>query len=130
MHLQLGQAHEVVTVEALAAQLSYDRHTIDGVVTKQQIDSLPLNGRSFLQLAQLQPGVSVSPASIGEYNRQFDVNILGAGSESVRITVDGATVNDAVTWKCRPQSPLAFLRAGHLEIATEFHADLRPRLVV
>jgi outer membrane receptor for ferrienterochelin and colicin len=97
MHLQLGQAHEVVTVEALAAQLSYDRHTIDGVVTKQQIDSLPLNGRSFLQLAQLQPGVSVSPASIGEYNRQFDVNILGAGSESVRITVDGATVNDAVT---------------------------------
>src|SRR5579864_393070 len=97
MHLQVGQAQEVVTVEALAAQLSYDRHTIDGVVTKQQIDSLPLNGRSFLQLAQLQPGVSVSPANIGEYNRQFDVNILGAGSESVRITVDGATVNDAVT---------------------------------
>jgi outer membrane receptor for ferrienterochelin and colicin len=97
MHLQVGQAQEVVTVEALAAQLSYDRHTIDGVVTKQQIDSLPLNGRSFLQLAQLQPGVSVSPANIGEYNRQFDVNILGAGSESVRITVDGATVNDSVT---------------------------------
>ena len=97
LHLQVGQAQEVVTVEALAAQISYDRHDVDGVVNKQQIDSLPLNGRSFLQLAQLQPGVSVTAASIGEYNRQFDVNILGAGSESVRITVDGATVNDAVT---------------------------------
>ncbi|HVP45943.1 MAG TPA: TonB-dependent receptor, partial [Bryobacteraceae bacterium] len=97
LHLQVGTSQEIVTVEAAAAQISYDRHTIDGVVNKQQIDSLPLNGRSFLQLAQLQPGVSVSPASIGEYNRQFDVNILGAGSESVRITVDGATVNDAVT---------------------------------
>jgi len=97
LHLELGTSQEIVTVEAAAAQISYDRHTIDGVVNKQQIDSLPLNGRSFLQLAQLQPGVSVSPASIGEYNRQFDVNILGAGSESVRITVDGATVNDAVT---------------------------------
>ena len=57
MRLQVGQASEVVTVEALAAQLSYDRHTIDGVVTKQQIDSLPLNGRSFLQLSMLEPGV-------------------------------------------------------------------------
>src|SRR5215469_16966146 len=97
LHLEVGQSKEVVTVEALSTQLDFDRQTIDGVVNKQQIDSLPLNGRSFLQLAQLQPGVSVSPASIGEYNRQFDVNILGAGSESVRITVDGATVNDAVT---------------------------------
>ena len=97
MKLEVGQTTEVVQVEALATQISYDRHNIDGVVNKQQIDSLPLNGRSFLQLAQLQPGVSVSPANIGEYNRQFDVNILGAGSESVRITVDGATVNDAVT---------------------------------
>jgi len=96
-HMQVGQAKEVVTVEALAAQIEYDRHTIDGVITKQQIDSLPLNGRSFLQLAQLQPGVTVSPAGTGEYNRQFDVNILGRGSESVRVTVDGATENDPVT---------------------------------
>jgi hypothetical protein len=97
IHMQVGQSKEVVTVEALATQLDFDRQTIDGVVTRQQIDSLPLNGRSFLQLAQLQPGVSVSPGNIGQYNRQFDVSVLGRGSESVRITVDGATVNDPVT---------------------------------
>jgi len=97
LHMQVGQAQEVVTVEALASQIEYDTQTIDGVVTKEQIDNLPLNGRSFLQLAQLQPGVSVSAAGIGQYNRQFDVSILGRGSESVRVTVDGATVNDVVT---------------------------------
>src|SRR5262249_45891670 len=37
--------------------------------------------------------------SAGQYNRQFDVNVLGAdsGNGSVRITVDGATVADSVT---------------------------------
>ncbi len=97
LHMQIGQASEVVSVEAATSQIEYERHTIDGVVNRQQVDSLPLNGRSFLQLAQLEPGVRVSSSSLGQYNRQFDVNILGAGSESVRITVDGATVNDSIT---------------------------------
>ena len=97
VHLQVGATKDVVNVESVTPLIEYDRHTIDGVVTRQQIDSLPLNGRSFLQLAMLEPGVSVSANSLGQYNRQFDVNIMGSGSESVRITVDGATVNDSVT---------------------------------
>jgi hypothetical protein len=95
--MQVGQPNEVVTVEASTAQIEYESHSVDGVVNRQYIDALPLNGRSFLQLASMEPGVTVSPAGIGQYNRQFDVNILGSGSEVVRITVDGATVNDSVT---------------------------------
>ena len=34
-------------------------YKIDGVVNRKQIDNLPLNGRNFLQLALLEPGVSV-----------------------------------------------------------------------
>jgi outer membrane receptor for ferrienterochelin and colicin len=97
LHMQVGASKEVVTVEALAASLDYDRQTIDGVVSREQIDSLPLNGRSFLQLAQLEPGVGVGAAATGQYNAQFNVSVLGRGSESIRITVDGATVNDSVT---------------------------------
>ena len=82
-----------------AAQIDYDSHTISGVITRQEIENLPLNGRSFLQLAMLEPGVTVSANSVGQYNRLFDVNILGAdsGNGSVRITVDGATIADSVT---------------------------------
>src|SRR5258708_818504 len=87
----------MVRGEAATPKIEYETHWVDGVGTRKYIDSLPLNGRSFLQLASIEPGVTVSAGSLGQYNRQFDVNILGSGSETVRITVDGATVNDSVT---------------------------------
>ncbi len=97
LHLQVGAPTEVVTVEAVTPLIEYDRHTIDGVVNRQQIQELPLNGRSFLQLAFLEPGVQVSAGSQGQYNRAFDVSVLGGDSNTTRITVDGANVRDAVT---------------------------------
>jgi hypothetical protein len=97
--MQVGAPNEVVSVQGEAAQIDYDSHTIAGVITRDRIENLPLNGRSFLQLAMLEPGVTVSANSVGQYNRLFDVNILGAdsGNGSVRITVDGATIADSVT---------------------------------
>jgi hypothetical protein len=97
--MEVGSANEVVTVQGEAAQIDYDSHTITGVITRERIENLPLNGRDFLQLAMLEPGVTVSANNVGQYNRQFDVNILGAdsGNGSVRITVDGATIADSVT---------------------------------
>jgi len=97
--MQVGAATEVVSVQGEAAQIDYDSNTIGGVITRQEIENLPLNGRSFLNLAMLEPGVTVSANSVGQYNRLFDVNILGAdsGNGSVRITVDGATIADSVT---------------------------------
>lgn len=97
IHLELGQSKDVVTVDAVSPQIEYDRHTIDGVINRQQIQNLPLNGRSFLQLAFLEPGVTVSAGALGQYNRAFDVSILGGDSNLTRITVDGATVRDSVT---------------------------------
>ena len=97
--MEVGSANETVQVEAEAAQINYDSHTLSGVITRERIQNLPLNGRDFLQLSMLEPGVLVSPNNVGQYNKQFDVSILGAGSanNSVRITVDGATVQDSIT---------------------------------
>ncbi len=97
LHLQVGAAKDIVTVEAATPQIEYESHAIEGTVSRQQIENLPLNGRSFLQLAMLEPGVTVSANSQGQYNRAFDVSILGADSDLTRITVDGATVRDSVT---------------------------------
>ena len=97
MHLQVGAAKDIVTVEAVTPQIEYESHAIEGTVDRQQIQNLPLNGRSFLQLAMLEPGVTVSANSLGQYNRAFDVSILGSDSDLTRITVDGATVRDSVT---------------------------------
>ena len=99
LELQVGAEAEVISVQGEAAQINYDSHEISGVITHQKIESLPLNGRNFLQLSMLEPGVTVSPNNVGQYNKQFDVSILGASSanNSVRITVDGATVQDSIT---------------------------------
>ncbi len=96
--MEIGAASEVLTIRDEAAQIDYASHTIAGVVTQDRIENLPLNGRDFLQLAMLEPGVSASPNKVGQYNKQFDVSILGGSSanNSVRITVDGATVQDSI----------------------------------
>ena len=97
--MQVGAASEVISVQSEAPQIAYDSHEISGVITRESIQNLPLNGRDFLQLAMLEPGVTVSASNVGQYNQQFNVSILGASStnNSVRITVDGATVQDSVT---------------------------------
>jgi hypothetical protein len=96
-----GAPAEVVKVEAAAAQVDYDSHTIQGVIQRQTIEDLPLNGRSSLQLASLEPGVTQVPGSIAQFNAMFNVSVFGAtaGATSgsgvgVRLTVDGGTIND------------------------------------
>ena len=94
--LEVGATKDVVNIEAASAQVEYDSHAIDGVINRQQIDDLPLNGRSFLQLAFLEPGVTAAATPTGQYNRQFDVSVLGGTADTTRITIDGENVSDPV----------------------------------
>ncbi|MBL8229880.1 MAG: TonB-dependent receptor [Bryobacterales bacterium] len=94
--LQLGAVSEVVTVDDATSQIAYDSHKIDGVVGRTQIESLPLNGRSFLQLAFLEPGVGVGTQSLAQYNAQFSVSVLGGNSGKTAITVDGGNVRNSL----------------------------------
>src|SRR5262249_46293051 len=56
--LQLGGVSDKVTVTDAAPLIHYEHHQVGGLVNRQQIESLPLNGRSFLELAKLEPGVT------------------------------------------------------------------------
>jgi len=97
--LRVGAKGEVVDVVAEAPIIDKQNYKIDGVVNRMQVDNLPLNGRNFLQLALLEPGVAVSsvdnPGS--SPNNFFRVSIAGASQALTRISVDGATINDRVT---------------------------------
>jgi hypothetical protein len=94
--LQLGALSEVVTVDDATSQIAYDSHKIDGVIGRTQIQELPLNGRSFLQLAFLEPGVGVGTQSLAQYNAQFSVSVLGASSGKTAITVDGGNIRNSL----------------------------------
>jgi Carboxypeptidase regulatory-like domain len=88
--LRIGEVTESATVEAASPQIHYDSPTVGGLTTRGQIEALPLNGRSFLELAKLEPGVL--PPSRSNNNRTF-VPVLGApGGRGTRVTVDGGSV--------------------------------------
>lgn len=96
-----GTAQEIVTVEAASAQIDYDSHTIQGVIQRDVIQDLPLNGRSSLQLAALEPGVTIVPGSTAQFNAMFNISVFGAAAGATsgsgvgaRLTMDGGTIND------------------------------------
>jgi hypothetical protein len=96
MNMELGEATETVMVAASAIHVETEAHAVTGVITRQKIQELPLNGRSFLQLAFLEPGVSANPGSTSQYNSLFSVSILGGDSNKTAITVDGGNVRNSI----------------------------------
>ncbi|MBC7932409.1 MAG: TonB-dependent receptor [Rubrivivax sp.] len=97
--LEIGGATEEVTIIGSAeAQIDRVDHAVSGVVGTQQIQNLPLNGRNFLDLAQLQPGVeTVAGGTFDPTKANYTgVSIAGQAGRSAQITVDGGSVVDNV----------------------------------
>lgn len=94
--LKVGGRGEVIDVVAAGATLEKDSTAVAGVINQKKIEALPLNGRNFLQLAALEPGVSVSANNPGAQNNLFSVSIGGASAALTRLTVDGGSIVDPV----------------------------------
>lgn len=98
--LSLGESREVVTVEAASAQMNYDSNTVAGSIERSTIQDMPLNGRSFLQLASLEPGVQVTTGAQGARNAPIQISILGGASNvsfttnSTLLSLDGLSLMD------------------------------------
>jgi hypothetical protein len=56
--LQVGQVSETVEVAAAAPLLESQSSSLGGVIAEKFVGDLPLNGRNFVQLAILTPGVN------------------------------------------------------------------------
>lgn len=80
IQLPLGILQQVVEAFDALPEMSFERYSVDGVVSRFEIENLPLNGREFLQLSVLEPGVTAAPMA-GFLTRQFDVSVLGGSPE-------------------------------------------------
>src|ERR687888_2108294 len=92
-----GQLSEVVNVESAAAPVKTIGGDVSGVVTGEMVRELPLNGRNFLQLATLMPGVS-APDFLNVKDKGLlggsDLSVSGSDTTANLWTVDGANNND------------------------------------
>jgi len=76
--LQVGQVAEKVEVTAQAPLVDTTTSSVGGIIETSQIVNLPLNGRSFDELAQLQPGVTVAKfAGVGTMQSGYTTKITG-----------------------------------------------------
>ena len=100
MPLTLGATQEVVNVEAATAQMSFDSNTVAGSIERNVIQETPLNGRSFLQLGTLEPGVQVIAGATGTRNAPVQISILGGATNvsfttnSTLLSLDGLSLMD------------------------------------
>jgi hypothetical protein len=71
--LELGEAEETIEVTSTAPLLQTDSSSITSVVTEKSVQDLPLNGRNFVSLVTLQPGVTAGQDNaISSGNRPDD----------------------------------------------------------
>ncbi|HLJ87185.1 MAG TPA: carboxypeptidase regulatory-like domain-containing protein [Candidatus Angelobacter sp.] len=94
--LTVGKTSEMVEVSGSAVQVNTEQSTVQGVLTAQQIDNLPVNGRNFLDLAQLEPGVQIQDG--GNFdptkNGYSSISFGGRFGRTARIEVDGIDISD------------------------------------
>jgi hypothetical protein len=94
--LALGAESTVVEVQGSEVQVNTEQATVQGVLTSTQIENLPVNGRNFLDLAQLEPGVQIQdgqnfdPTKAGYSSISFG----GRFGRTARVNVDGVDVSD------------------------------------
>jgi hypothetical protein len=95
--LTVGSATEQMTVEANAVQVETSTGSVGNVVEGNEVRELPLNGRSFVQLTQLMPGVSAA-SNFDSKNKGLmagvDFSVNGNSTTGNIFMVDGVNNND------------------------------------
>lgn len=96
LRLKLGQATEEVVVSSEAVEVNTVQSSVQNVLTEQQIDNLPVSGRNFLDLSQLEPGVQLQDGAgfdptKGGYS---SISFNGVNGRTARILLDGQDISD------------------------------------
>src|ERR1700722_1521591 len=94
--LEVRSSTSVVEVSGEAVQVNTDQAQISGALTTEQIEALPINGRNFLDLAQLEPGVQIQDGGnfVPTKNGFSSISFGGRFGRSARIQVDGIDISD------------------------------------
>ena len=79
IHMEVGNVEQTVEVTGAIPLLQTENASVGQVISKEAVNALPLNGRNFIQLAILAPGVSgldyAQPGTINTGKRKHSCGI-------------------------------------------------------
>ena len=126
IRLALGDSNQVVEVQAETVAVNTEQATVQGVLNAQQIENLPINGRNFMDLAQLEPGVQIQDGGTFDPTKNgfSSVSFGGRFGRTARIEVDGIDISDENVGTTTQNVPLgaiqeASLQQSSLDLSTE-----------
>jgi hypothetical protein len=126
VRLEVGSGTEVVEVTGSAVTVDTTQATVQGVLTSEQIENLPINGRNFLDLAQLEPGVQIQDGGTFDPTKNgfSSVSFGGRFGRTARIEVDGIDISDETVGTTTQNLPLgaiqeSALQQSSLDLSTE-----------
>jgi hypothetical protein len=92
--LQAGQATEVVYASEMP--LNIEQAAVQGVIHGRQMENLPVSGRDFLDLAQLEPGIQIQDgANFGpSKNGLSSASLESRFGRTTRIELEGLNLGD------------------------------------
>lgn len=124
--VEIGDASSVIEVTGSALQINSEQATVQDVLTAADIDQLPVNGRNFLDLATLEPGVQIQDGSTFDptKNGYSSLSFGGRFGRTARIEVDGVDISDetvGTTTQNIPQSAINEFQvaSSSLDLSTE-----------
>ncbi|MBA2306312.1 MAG: TonB-dependent receptor [Acidobacteria bacterium] len=94
--LKVGQIADVVNVVGEASTIDTRTSSTGALISEEQIKNLPLNGRSFIELATLTPGVQLTSGGGRNTSAGFGqkISVNGARYTQNLFTLDGTMMND------------------------------------
>jgi Carboxypeptidase regulatory-like domain len=115
--LAVGQSSQVVEVQGTEVAVNTEQATVQGVLTAEQIENLPINGRNFLDLAQLEPGVQIQDGGTFDPTKNgfSSVSFGGRFGRTARIEVDGIDISDETVGTTTANIPLGAIQESSLQ---------------
>jgi hypothetical protein len=90
--LQPGEVSQTITITEAAPMVETTNATLGGTLSNETINDLPLNGRNYINLLTLRPGMNVY-AGGGSFTRSAN----GTRAEDIGYLVDGLRGDDSFT---------------------------------
>jgi Carboxypeptidase regulatory-like domain len=96
IQLNIGEAAEEVTIIGTGLQLNTETSEQSGLISGEQIQELQLNGRSFMSLLELLPGIASTMPDRADPNSNPSLYVNGARSTASSFNIDGGNNSDVI----------------------------------